>query len=73
MKSVNKAPDTGQFVAIWQHNGVLWSGTYRWGDDGLLEEYNCGDDDYFQLTSLEVTAWGYDASINETVKFFVED
>lgn len=35
MKSTNNMPETGQFVAVWVHNGNLWSGTYKWKNSKL--------------------------------------
>jgi hypothetical protein len=36
MKSTDNMPETGQFVAVWEHNGNVWSGTYKWKDSELL-------------------------------------
>lgn len=37
---VNEMPKSGQFVAVWEHNGNIWSGTYYWDDDGELFEWH---------------------------------
>lgn len=39
MKQTLIRPTTGSFVAIWKHNGSLWSSTYRYNYSGALEEY----------------------------------
>lgn len=38
MKLVTTQPTSGQFVAVWEYNGVLWSDTYMW-EDGKLYQY----------------------------------
>ena len=45
MKQVDEMPTSGQFVAVWQYNGKIWSGVYinrgEWIDVYLIE-----DDDF---------------------------
>lgn len=36
---VNEMPKSGQFVAVWEYNGNIWSGTYYWDDGGDLFEW----------------------------------
>jgi hypothetical protein len=48
MVEFKNMPLIGQFVAVYQYNGEVWSGTYRWDEDGLITEYCFNDDDdYF--------------------------
>lgn len=46
MKKVKDMPMTGQFVAVYEYNDQLWSGTYSWDEDGLITEYNLDIDDF---------------------------
>lgn len=70
MKQVNEMPTTGQFVAVWEYNGQIWSGIYDWQDD-YFHEYDNHDDDWARLHGVNRTAWGYDPLIFEKTKFFV--
>lgn len=36
MKQVSSKPTTGQFVALWVHEGKIWCDTYRHDGDTLL-------------------------------------
>ena len=42
MKQVKEMPTSGQFVAVWEYNGNIWSGVYinqgRWIDVYLIEK-----------------------------------
>lgn len=40
MKMQSTMPTEGQFVAVWEHNNVLWSATYKWNEDGELLEFD---------------------------------
>ena len=58
MKIVNEVPTDGQFLAIWKHDGVVWSQTYRWieGKCHLYYNYLCDEcyhnlDEFIQGTS----------------------
>jgi len=46
LKKVSSQPTSGQFVAVWMHNGVLWCATYQWFAD-RLKQYNSEDDNWF--------------------------
>lgn len=37
-------PTSGQFVAMWEYNGAIWSSTMRYDDDGELKEYSIDGD-----------------------------
>lgn len=40
---VKEMSTSGQFVAVWEFHGRVWSGTYYWDDDGELFEWS-GDE-----------------------------
>lgn len=41
MQKLKRMPKSGQFVAIWMHNGEPWSNTYKWfGKDMFVLDYN---------------------------------
>lgn len=48
---VNEMPKSGQFVAVWEYGGSIWSDTFCWEDDKLLcyapEGWECSSDDGF--------------------------
>jgi len=39
MKQVKEMPHDGQFVAILEYNGKLWSSVHKW-EDGVLLRYS---------------------------------
>lgn len=43
MKLVTAQPTTGQFVAVWEYDGEMWSDTYRW-DNGDLFMFDAEED-----------------------------
>ena len=45
MVILDEMPKTGQFVMIWQHNGVIWSETRKW-EDGKLWYFLEGVDEW---------------------------
>ena len=53
MKQVKEMPHDGQFVAIWEYNGKLWSSVHKW-EDGVLLAYSAGCDEF--MYPLEVGA-----------------
>lgn len=48
MRRTKKMPKQGQFVAIWEYNGVLWSGVYKYIED-VIYRYNPYADEFEQL------------------------
>lgn len=52
LKKVNERPVSGQFVSVWEYNGVLWSGTFLWMD-GTLKQYDPNDDHWFTADAGE--------------------
>ena len=46
IKRKKSMPKKGQFIAIWVHNGVLWSDTLKYSDDGLLYRFSTTADDW---------------------------
>jgi len=53
MKLTTTPPTSGQFIAVWEYNDLIWSDTFRFNKDGELEKYlneiqidgeNFGDD-----------------------------
>lgn len=53
MKQVNTMPALGNFVAVWQHNGQVWSTSYHSDADGYCVAYNEEDNTYFDHTPDE--------------------
>lgn len=47
MKQVNTMPASGNFVAVWQHNGQVWSTSYHLDADGYYTAYNEDENSYF--------------------------
>ena len=52
MKQVNEQPTEGHFVAIWEYQGAVWSGTYRYNSEGELESYLSGNVDEWQSAMM---------------------
>ena len=44
MKFTKTMPKTGQFIAVWEYNGVLWSETIKYKNLGSLYYYNTYED-----------------------------
>lgn len=36
MKITQTMPEPGQFVAVWEYNGLTWSSTHKFVDEALL-------------------------------------
>ncbi|MCK5612539.1 hypothetical protein KAR91_62285 [Candidatus Pacearchaeota archaeon] len=66
MKIVDEHPTEGQFIAVWEYDGVIWSEVRRW-NNGKLEAY------YDPI--YEEEPWrGTDPSINQLPeKYIVKD
>ncbi len=47
MKQVNNMPTSGNLVAVWQHNGQVWSTSYHLDDEGCYTAYNESQNSYF--------------------------
>lgn len=47
MKQANHMPTSGNFVAVWQHNGQVWSTSYHLDADGYYTAYNESENSYF--------------------------
>ena len=45
IKQVDKRPTTGQFIACWHYQGVLWSDTFKYINDSL-KIYDKDTDDW---------------------------
>lgn len=45
---VKEVPTTGQFVAVWEYGDVLYSNSYMWEDDYLVE-YNEEQDQWLSI------------------------
>lgn len=43
MKQVDEMPKQGQFVAVWEYNGKMWSETYKWENE-ILYIYSSSKD-----------------------------
>lgn len=73
MVEIAAIPASGQFVAIWLHNGKLWAGTFLVEGDRVLAYSDDLDDfsqDYFAIDWLKP---GYAESNPLQVRFFVAD
>ncbi len=56
MREVSKMPTEGQFVIIWEYNGLPWSDTVKWEDGGLLI-YDHEDDDFIHHSYDSSNVW----------------
>lgn len=47
MNSQTTMPTEGQFVAVWEYNGEVWSDAFKWFDNDLFMYHAqfAGDDD----------------------------
>lgn len=48
MKQVDEMPTSGQFVAVWEHDGEMWCETLKWKRDKLFA-YSREDDEFGDL------------------------
>lgn len=46
IKRLKTLPTVGQFVCVWEHNGMIWSGTFQVMEKGLYARYDVGEDDF---------------------------
>lgn len=46
MRAQYEMPESGQFVAVWEHNDRIWSATMKYDDYGDLIEYCPETDDW---------------------------
>lgn len=63
MKVVTEMPKSGQFVAVWEFQGNIWSDTYRYDEHGWLELFVCGDQDKEEYWSSEFGGLVDDVSV----------
>lgn len=56
MNIVTTMPTSGQFVAVWEYAGVLWSETYR-VEGTRLFVYNVEEDDFEPECLLSGAEW----------------
>lgn len=71
MKQLTVMPLIGQFVAVYEYNGEVWSGTYLWDDEGLITEYCSHEDEFVPVGGMgDVNSlpWVYTQGIEP--KFF---
>ena len=47
MKQVSTMPASGNFVAVWQYNGQVWSTSYHLNAEGYYTSYNEDEHSYF--------------------------
>lgn len=45
MKMTTTRPTSGEFIAIWEYGGSIWSDTFRWEGEEL-EIYDCSQDEW---------------------------
>lgn len=46
MMQVDEMPSSGQFVAVWEHDGELWSDVLKWRDGELFSYSKTGPDGF---------------------------
>ena len=61
MTQSDQMPASGQFVAVYMHEGKAWSKTLRWASDGVLLSYNEYTDEFEPTVSA-----GWIRSLNPT-------
>ena len=66
MKEVNEIPKEGQFVAMWNFRGNIWSGVFRI-EDGEIFEFNDNENEF------ELSGPYFLGTDLENVKYFVMD
>lgn len=52
MVEFKNMPLIGQFVAVYEYNGEVWSGTYLWDDEGLITEYCFHEDEFVPVGGM---------------------
>ena len=68
MRELSEMPEEGQFVAVWEYNGKIWSDTYYWEDDKLLCFSN--ESEEFEIQDHELDC---EAFVSNPAKFYVID
>lgn len=58
---VKEMPTSGQFVAVWEFNGEVWSDRYQWDKGGLME-YDPDSREWYILYGITDTDHLKDAS-----------
>ena len=75
MKQISVMPTEGQFVAIWEYDGEIWSGTYKYNKGRLMVYINCeceqceGHFDECEKTMVSDLSFAYNKGL--AVRFFV--
>ena len=64
-------PLEGQFIAIWEYKGNLWSYTLRYGEDGYLEQYVADEVGAFVPLNVKNLSENFDPEDNIEFKFIV--
>ena len=49
MQELTEMPLSGQFISVHEYDGAIWSTTLRWGEDGDLETYIDGKDEFMDM------------------------
>lgn len=68
MKVLTEMPKSGQFVAVWEFQGNVWSDTYRYDEHGGLELFVSGDEDKEEYWASE---FGYINVPPDNIKFMI--
>jgi len=55
MKQVDEMPTSGQFVAVWEYDGVIWSEVYI-NQGEYIDIYSADDDDFHRVPSHQVVS-----------------
>lgn len=72
MKQLTTMPEDGQFVAVYEYNDQVWSGSYLWDEEGLVTEYCIHEDAFVPvggMGDIHSLPWVCNSGIEPT--FFV--
>ncbi len=58
MKQVSEIPKEGQFVAVWEANGTVWSDTYK-VEKGVAYWFNDHTDEFEETSHLKPPCRGF--------------
>jgi len=69
MKQVSEMPTSGQFIMLWEFNGVVWSSTVKI-EGGIEYIYNENDDEFVSVTNSGLVI---PSDMRKTIKYFIAD
>lgn len=74
MKELKEMPTEGQFVAVYEYNGDIWSGAYQWDEDGCVTEYCLYDDEFVPVGGMgDISSLPWFCNRNIETVFYVAD